>query len=280
MSDPRDMHLSERELAAMTNDLEERHHATLPVMREAIDGWREELSGLAVPDRARRPTRRGFLLGAGAGLGALVLAACGSSSRSGGSAASAGAATSVAGSTPTPATAAGEASGLSGDLAAAGVAAGLENLAVQTYHTALDAAAAGKLGTVPPAVATFATTAMAQHKDHAAAWNSVLTSAGRPMVTGVDVTVKQAVVDPGLAAVKTVPDLAKFALALEDAAAATYLNDIQNVLQDPKAIAIAASIQPVEMQHSAILNFVLGQYPIPNGFAQTTGARPVTDQLG
>ena len=40
----------------------------------------------------------------------------------------------------------------------AAVAASLENLAVFAYTSGLSAATAGKLGTVPPAVATFATT--------------------------------------------------------------------------------------------------------------------------
>ena len=49
--------------------------------------------------------------------------------------------------------------GLKGDLAVAAVAASLENLAVYAYKAGLSAATAGKLGTVPPAVATFVTTA-------------------------------------------------------------------------------------------------------------------------
>jgi hypothetical protein len=36
----------------------------------------------------------------------------------------------------------------------------------------------------------------------------------------------------------------------------------------------------VEEQHGAILNFVLGQYPVPNSFTPTTGARPTSDQIG
>jgi len=39
----------------------------------------------------------------------------------------------------------------------------------------------------------------------------------------------------------------------------------------------AATIQPVEMQHAAILNFVLGRYPVPFGFARTTGAATLSD---
>jgi hypothetical protein len=80
--------------------------------------------------------------------------------------------------------------------------------------------------------------------------------------------------------VKSVPDLAKLALGLENVAAATYLNGIQNVLQDNGAIKIAASIQPVEMQHAAILNLLLGSYPIPDSFAKTDGARGPTDTIG
>ena len=59
-------------------------------------------------------------------------------------------------------------------------------------------------------------------------------------------------------------------------AAATYLSGI-GVIADKKALAIAASIQPVEMQHAAILNFVLGNYPVPDPFAKTEGARPPSD---
>ena len=49
----------------------------------------------------------------------------------------------------------------------AAVAASLENLAVFAYTAGLSAATAGKLGTVPPAVATFATTVKGQHQQHA-----------------------------------------------------------------------------------------------------------------
>jgi hypothetical protein len=33
------------------------------------------------------------------------------------------------------------------------------------------------------------------------------------------------------------------------------------------------------MQHAAILNFVLGQYPVPDSFAKEEGARPLSDQI-
>ncbi|MEY2420186.1 MAG: hypothetical protein QOI95_253 [Acidimicrobiaceae bacterium] len=168
---------------------------------------------------------------------------------------------------------------LTGDLAIAALAASLENLAVQTYQAGLDAATMGKLGPVPPAVATFATTVQQQHKDHAAAWNSILTGAGKPAVTGVDKTVQDAVVTPGFANVHNVVDLATFALGLEDVAAATYLNGIQNAIQDVGAIKVAGSIQPIEMQHAAILHLVLGNYPVPNTFAKIDGARGPDDLI-
>ena len=154
----------------------------------------------------------------------------------------------------------------------------LENLAVGTYQAGIDAATAGKLGAVPPAVVTFAQTAQSQHKDHAAAWNGVLTGAGKKAVTGVDLTVKKSV-DQAFAGVKDVPGLAALALDLENAAAATYLAAI-NVVKSPAGIKTAASIQPVELQHAAILSFLLGKYPVPDSFAKTTGARTTGDRIG
>jgi hypothetical protein len=274
----REMHVSEAELAAMTRDLEAAHRESLPRLHDAIDELR----------RGRAASRRGFLFGAvGVTAGGLVLAACGGDNKSSGSASSVGTtgattATTAMGVTTMvpPTTAAGGAGGLTGDLAIAALAAALENTAVATYQAGLDAATAGKLGAVPPAVATFAKTAQAQHKDHAAAWNAVLTAAGKPAVMGIDKTVQDTIVTPGFATVKDVVGLAKLALALEDAAAATYLNGIENALQDRGAIKVAASIQPVEMQHSAILRFVLGDYPVPDSFAKVAGARGPDDVIG
>jgi hypothetical protein len=261
------MQISERELVAMTNELDERHHETLPKMYEAVSEWSELGRQSAREAGAARLSRRGFLAGTGVALGGLVLVACGSDSDS---------STRSSGSTmPTPTTGATP----NDDVKIAALATALENLAVATYQGGIDAATAGKLGSVPPAVVTFAKTAQQQHKDHAAAWNAIIVSAGQPAVTGVDTTVKTAVVDPAFAKVKDVPGLAKLALQLEDVAAATYLDSIA-LIQDPGGIKTSASIQPVEMQHAAILNFVLGQYPVPNDFALTTGARGLDDEIG
>jgi Ferritin-like domain len=266
--------ISEHELTVMTAHLEEAHQATLPVMHEAVTDWDERLRSENDPDelaemRARfgRPSRRGFLIGAGATLGGLVLAACSSSDSKKSSASS---------TTNTKAAASG---GLATDLKIASLAAALENTAVATYQAGIDAANAGRLGTVPPAIVTFATTVQQQHKDHAAAWNAIITGAGKPAVTGVDTTVNNGVVQPAFAQVTDVAGLAKLALTLEDAAGATYLSVIP-VVSDPGGVKTVATIQPVEMQHAAILNFVLGQYPVPDAFAKTDGARTLTDKIG
>jgi len=271
MTTPTEMQISERELIGMTNDLDEMHHETLPKMHAAVAEWNEinaQIRSAVDKAGATLASRRKFLLGTGAVMGAVVLAACSSSSSSSSGSSGASAATPT---TEGP---------LTGDLAVAALGASLENLAVATYQAGLNAATAGKLGAVPPAVATFATTAQSQHKDHAAAWNAILTSAGKSSVSGVDTTVNTGVIQPAFAKVTTIVELAQLALALETVAAATYLNGIQNALTSTGAIQTAGSIQPVEMQHVAILNFVLGTYPVPNSFASTTGARPPSDAIG
>jgi hypothetical protein len=259
--------ISEHQLRSMTTDLDEMHRATLPVMREALAEWAELEHQVRTGIARVVPSRRGFLLGAGVALGGLALAACGSSKSS----------SSASGTTtaPTSAPAGGK---LTGDLAVVALAAGLENLAAQTYGAGITAATAGKLGPVPPAVVEFAKTVQAQHVEHAAAWNAVLVGANQPKVTGVDKTVQDAVVSPAFAKVTDAAGLAALALELENVAAATYLEAI-NVVSAPAGIKTAATIEPVELQHAAILNFVLGKYPVPDTFTKTDGARPLSDVI-
>jgi hypothetical protein len=263
--------ISEGQLRSMTADMDEMHHATLPVMKEALAEWSELHQQMRSGIAKVVPSRRGFLMGAGVALGGLALAACGSSSKS---------STGAGGSTTTPTSGTSTSTGgkLTGDLAVVALAASLENLAVQTYAAGISAATAGKLGAVPPAVVTFAQTAKSHHTQHAQAWNAVLAGAGKPMVTGVDKTVKDAVVDPAFAKVSDVGGLATLALTLENVAAATYLEAI-SVVTAPAGIKTAATIEPVELQHAAILNFVLGKYPVPDTFTKMDGARPVSDVI-
>jgi Ferritin-like domain len=263
--------ISERDLRSMTADLDEMHRSTLPVMKEALAEWTELHHELRSGVAQASPSRRGFLMGAGVALGGLALAACGSSSKS--------SSPTPSSSTPTSGTPTTGGGKLTGDLAVVALAASLENLAVQTYGAGISAATAGKLGTVPPAVVTFAQTAKSHHTQHAAAWNAVLAGANKPAVTGVDTTVKTAVVDPAFATVKDVGGLAKLALELENVAAATYLEAI-SVVSAPAGIKTAATIEPVELQHAAILRFVLGEYPVPDAFTKMDVARPLTDAIG
>jgi Ferritin-like domain len=262
--------ISETELVGMTSALEDAHHESLPSMRDSLTEWRE--SSADVRDGIARlvstpSSRRAFLLGGGAVIGGVALVGSGVGS---------GLAAAATPRSAMPTTA--SAQKLSGDLAVVALAASLENLAVGTYQAGIDAATKGSLGDVPPAVVTFAQTVQGQHKDHAAAWNAVLTGAGKQAVDGVDMTVKKSV-DKAFAQVKDVPGLAKLALELENGAAATYLSAI-GAVKSPAGIKTAATIQPVEMQHAAILNFLLGQYPVPDSFAKTDGARTTSDKIG
>lgn len=264
--------IGEAELARLTRDLDEAHRATLPLMHAAGADLTEELRARSAgegDEAAGRidPGRRRFLAGAGGVAAALVLAAC-SSSKNGTSPAPV---SSGPASMPGSASASGK---YTGDLKVVALATALENQAVVAYQAALDAAKAGKLGTVPPAVATFVTTAMAQHADHAKAWNAVLTGAGVPAITDVPLS-NQPDTMAALGKATSVGDVAKLALQLEDQAAQTYLFTAYNVTS-PAGIATAASIAPVEAMHAAILNYVLGQYPVPDDFLPTDKAASPT----
>lgn len=270
------MEVGESELTAMTAELGELHHDTLPRMRAAVDEWIErhasDVRRVTVRQSGQRPAfdRRRFLaLTGAAAAGGLILAACSSptskASSGTGTATSGGGGSGTTGTTPS----------VPVDVQVAGLAASLESLAVATYRAGIKAVTRGKLGRVPPAFAAFATTALSQHHDHAAAWNAILAAAGYKPVATPD-PVLQRLVDDDFAKVRDLKGLAKLALTLENVAAATYLNGL-TVLSSQQAIGTAASIQPVEMQHAAIVNLVLGQYPVPAAFASTAGARPLTD---
>jgi hypothetical protein len=217
------------------------------------------------------PTRRAVLLGTAGAAGALGLAACSAAKKS----PPAGAPSSTAAGGPAPASVA-----LLGDATLIALVVGLENLAIDGYQRALAAARGARSGGVAPAVAGLVDTALSHHKDHAATWNSFLGAVRQPTVSGVDTTVRELVVDPGLAQVRDGPSLARFVLSFEEILAATYLDTVQNAFRTSAAIATAITIQAVEMQHAALLNFVLGRFPVPDGFARTDSARPASDRIG
>jgi hypothetical protein len=216
--------------------------------------------------------RRGFIAAAGAFSAAAFVAACGSSSGS----SKKGTTTTTAGSAATTTTAGGDTTttaakgSAADDLKVGAFAASLEVLAVATYGAALTAATAGKLGPVPPAVAEFVTTAKAHHQAALDAWNKVLTTNGQPAVTEPPKDLAKMVNDK-FAQVKDAGGAATLANTLEAVASATYLKAIPTLFT-PDAIKLASSIQIIDMQHQAVLNFALGMYPVPNTFASVKEA--------
>ena len=250
---------SDAELLAMTRDLDAAHRESMIEMDKAAREFSSNLRDLGTVGL----NRRHFLLGVGAVGATFALAACGDDKEE---AAPAADSPKSGGSKYT------------GDLAVVAFAAALENQAVGAYDAALMAATAGALGKVPAAVGVFATTAKAQHAEHAQGWNAVLTSNNLEAISGVPLKGHQAVLDQ-LGAVKDVGAVAKLALTLEDQAASTYLL-AAGAVSDPGGIKTAASIAPVEAMHSAILRYVLGMYPAPDALITTDKAANPADFTG
>lgn len=216
-------------------------------MTTAIEDDKPESSGL---------NRRRFLFGSALAGVAVVVAACGGDDEEGASGGSTDESTS---------TTAGKRTEGPDAITIAKTAAALEILAVNTYKAGLEAATAGKLGAVPPVVAEYAKTAMSHHEEHRDAWNKVLTDAGESEVTAPAAEQEQQV-NAAFAQVKDVVGLAQLARNLESTAAATYTKAIP-VLENPDHRKLAGSIDVIDRQHIAILNFALGEYPVPETFA-------------
>ncbi len=181
---------------------------------------------------------------------------------------------------PAPTTTTAGAAQRPGDLAVAALAASLENTLGGAYASVLDLVSGDKLGPLPTSVTTLVQTVQSHHRDHAAAWNAILTAAGEAAVTGADTSLLTALIEPSLPTLKTLHDLVGFALQIERIAAATYLDAVQHALATTGAIQTAAAIQPVEMQHVAILGLLAGSSPVPDSFATSVGARTTADTLG
>lgn len=135
-------------------------------------------------------------------------------------------------------------------------AASIENLAVLTYKTALGLPYIG--GSAANAVVkAFSTTTMAQHTQHAQAFNAAITGLGGmpqnnpdpkylPTVMAAATQLKTATAAAGL------PAVVKLAITLEDVAAQTYVNDV-TMLSNANARKTMASIMGIEAQHVATL---------------------------
>jgi Ferritin-like domain len=143
-----------------------------------------------------------------------------------------------------------------GDIQMLQTSASIENLAISTYKTALTLPYIG--GTSANGVIkAFATTTMAQHTQHAAAFNSAITSLGGKAQHAPDPkyvpTVNSAVAalssaTPAAGALAVVG----LAMTLENVAAETYVANCSKYANS-NAKRITASIMGVEAQHVAVL---------------------------
>lgn len=212
---------------------------------------------------------RRALIGSGAALGAAAIVALKGGAAFAGRT-STSPSTSVPGTDAIVATETSAAASGGGDLGVAALAAGLEVLAVSTYQQALDAAGAGSLGEVPPAVAEYVTTALSHHQSHLSSWNKALTDNGQAEVTEPNATLAPVVAEM-FAGVTDAAGAATLALELETIAAHTYLSAIP-VIESAEFRGLAGSIQIIDQQHQAVLLFALGQYPVPDVFQKTDKA--------
>ena len=96
-----------------------------------------------------------------------------------------------------------------------------------------------------------------------------LQSNGKSAVTITNPTLTPTV-QADFAKVTDIAGLAELAITLETIAAQTYQAETAK-LKSSAAIGLSSSIQPVEMQHIAILYYVLGMYP----GAQTSAGIPL-----
>jgi rubrerythrin len=175
----------------------------------------------------------------------------------------------------------------------------IENVAIATYKTALTLPFIGG-SSANGVVKAFSMTTMAQHTDHAAAFESAITKLGGKSQTAVDPALYKLVkaAEPGL---KNAAAVVALALELEEGAAQTYVANT-SALRNLNARKVTASIMGVEAQHVAILLAVqallkandvkfialppapltglpaaAGSLGFPQPFYLTTAARPETE---
>lgn len=136
------------------------------------------------------------------------------------------------------------------DVAALQTAAGLENLAVSTYQTALSLPFIGG-SSANPVVKMFAMKTMGQHSEHAMAFNAATQKLGGKLQTGPDPKYAD-VVKQAVPKIKNAADVVGLAITLEDVAAQTYVKDV-SLVSTPELRQLFASVAGVESQHKAIL---------------------------
>jgi hypothetical protein len=207
-------------------------------------------------------SRRRVLLGTAVGLLGVGVSACSDAPPTAAPASSPGA--------PAPTTATPTTPPYVGDQRDVALCAATSALAASLYSGAVLAASDGRLGQVPGVVVAFLAGAGAQHTEHAAAWNALLTAAGRPAVTGTPLAVesdRRAAL--GRAAAPT--DLLTFAVDVEAMTGGTVTARAAE-FTDPGAAALAATLAPVSAMHGATAAFLLGR---PGGAVPSAAGAPL-----
>jgi hypothetical protein len=136
------------------------------------------------------------------------------------------------------------------DVMALQTAAGIENLAVLAYKTALTLPYIGG-SSANGVVKAFAQKTMAQHSDHATAFNAAVTKLGGKAQTATDPKYTP-IVTAAVPTIKGAADVVKLAITLEDIAAQTYVKDV-GLVSTADLRGLFASVAGVESQHKAIL---------------------------
>jgi Ferritin-like domain len=184
------------------------------------------------------------------------------------------------------------------DVQALQTAAGIENLAVLTYKTALTLPFIGG-SSANGVVKAFSTMTMAQHTQHAQAFNAAAVKLGGKAQTATDPKYTP-VVMAAVPKTKGAADVVGLAITLEDVAAQTYVADV-GLVSTADLRQLFASVAGVESQHRAILLAVqallagnaaslialppdaaklpaaAGSVGFPSSFYATSMAAPVTE---
>jgi hypothetical protein len=278
------MHFDESELRELIEESQDIHSDAMqksgPLLDDFVDlGLEQRAHGEIDPAEGQQfaiaqseALRRGLVgVGATAGIGAALLAL---------SASAAGAAT-------------------ASDVQILQTNQSIENLAIATYTIALTLPFIGG-ASANGVVKAFATTTLAQHKQHDAAFGAAIKRLGGKMQSGPDPVLLK-VVNKAKPTLTSAAAVVALALELEDGAAQTYVATT-GVLKNSNARQVTASIMGVEAQHAAILRAVqallaakdaslialpptpltalpaaAGSVGFPNAFYPTSGARPETE---
>jgi hypothetical protein len=147
------------------------------------------------------------------------------------------------------------------DLDFAGIAAGVEKLALDHYTAASLLMTGGKLGAlVPPAVGAFFATATGHHRQAHDAWNKVRADAGRSAVTAPAAKLQEALNAASLRQFD-IPAAVKLAIGVEDYACQTYQQAL-STLDRPEILRLAAQVAVAGYQRLATLRYLVGLDPV------------------